>query len=177
MITSSTTTASNPVAACKSSAGTLSLSEPTIDTAINHVIKVAPKPTPAPMATGRRYACFAPVMLAVIAASTRMHSRPSRKTSTPMSRNATVGLVLGRSGSGAPCSVTPCQTRIATTARAAAQRLAARITGVRRAVLVIFQHCSGLTRFGSCLALAANSLHAIKLPRQRKRRCRSLAFF
>src|SRR6266404_3350 len=49
-------------------------------------------------------------MLAVIAASTRMHSRPSRNTRTPMSRKATVGLVFGCVGSGAPWAVTPCHT-------------------------------------------------------------------
>ncbi len=38
-----------------------------------------------------------------------------------MSRNATVGLVLGRIGSGAPCAVTPCHTRIATTQSAVAK--------------------------------------------------------
>ena len=98
----------------------LSLSEPTMRTAINQVIKLATNARPAPSATGRRWLRLAPVMLAVIAASTRMHSSPSRKTRMPMSRNATVGLVLGRIGSGAPCAVTPCQTSIATTKRAAA---------------------------------------------------------
>ncbi len=119
MITSKTTTASNPVAACKSSARILSLSESTIRTAMNQVIKVAPNATPAPTAIGRRCALFAPVMLAVIAASTRMHSNPSRKTRTPMSRNATVGLVLGWVGSGAPCAVIPCHTIVPRTAIAA----------------------------------------------------------
>src|SRR5438477_12774113 len=47
-------------------------------------------------------------MLAVIAARTRMHSRPSRNTRTPMSRKATVGLVFGCVGSGVPLAVTPC---------------------------------------------------------------------
>jgi hypothetical protein len=32
-----------------------------------------------------------------------------------MSKNATVGLVSGRVGLGAPCAVTPCHTSIATT--------------------------------------------------------------
>ena len=113
MITSNTTTASNPVAACKSSARILSLSESTTRTAMNQVITVAPNATPAPTATGFRCALFAPVMLAVIAANTRMHSSPSRKTRTPMSRNATVGLVFGWVGSGAPCAVMPCHTIIA----------------------------------------------------------------
>jgi hypothetical protein len=36
-----------------------------------------------------------------------------------MSKNATVGLVSGRVGSGAPCAVTPCHTSIATTQSAA----------------------------------------------------------
>src|SRR5213592_229335 len=58
-------------------------------------------------------------MLAVIAASTRIHSRPSRNTKTPMSRKATVGLVFGCVGSGAPCAVTPCH-MIRTTTQAAA---------------------------------------------------------
>src|SRR5207244_1759753 len=120
MITSNTMTASRPVAACKSSADMLLLSEPTILTAMSHVIKTAINARPAPSATGRRWPLLAPVMLAVTAASTRMHSRPSRKTRMPMSRNATAGLVLGRIGSGAPCAATPCQTSIATTKRAAA---------------------------------------------------------
>ena len=108
MITSSTITARRPVAACKSSAETLSLSCPTMPTAMNQVINVAPKAMPAPAAMGRRYIRFFPVMLAVIAARTRMHSRPSRNTRTPMSRKATVGLVFGCVGSGAPLAVTPC---------------------------------------------------------------------
>src|SRR5213078_4470758 len=98
----------------------LSLSDPTIRTAIHHVIKVATNARPAPKATGRRCRRFGPVILAVIAANTRMHSNPSRKTRTPMSRNATVGLVLGRVGSGAPCAVTPCQISTAITKSAAA---------------------------------------------------------
>src|SRR5437016_8406969 len=120
MITSRTITASSPVAAWRSSADMLSLSEPTIRTAIHHVIKVATNAKPAPKATGRRCVRFGPVMLAVIAAKTSMHSNPSRNTRTPISRNATVGLVLGRVGSGAPCALTSCQTSIAITKSAAA---------------------------------------------------------
>src|SRR6266513_3907625 len=115
MITSRTITARSPVAAWRSSADMLSLSEPTIRTATHQVIKVAKNAKPAPKATGRRCTPFGPVILAVIAANTRMHSNPSRNTRTPISRNATVGLVLGRIGSGAPCAVTPCQTSIAIT--------------------------------------------------------------
>src|SRR5204863_6236927 len=97
----------------------LSLSELTIRTAINHVINVAPKAMPAPAAMGRRYIRVFPVMLAVIAASTRIHSSPSRNTRTPMSRKATVGLEFGCVGSGALCAVTPCHmTRRATQAAA-----------------------------------------------------------
>src|SRR5213075_2372067 len=44
-----------------------------------------------------------------------------------MSRNATVGLVFGRVGSGAPCSVNPCQIRMPATVAAARQRMTARI--------------------------------------------------
>src|SRR5438093_8090723 len=99
----------------------LSLAEPTIRTAPHHVIKLATNARPAPKATGRRCTRFGPVILAVMAANTRMHSNPSRNTRTPMSRNATVGLVLGRIGSGAPCAVTPCQTSIATTKSAIAR--------------------------------------------------------
>jgi hypothetical protein len=88
---------------------------------MNHVINVATKAIPEPSATGRRCASLLPVMLAVIAASTRMHSRPSRKTRTPISRNATVGLVFGCVGSGAPWAVNPCHTIIAITQIAATQ--------------------------------------------------------
>ena len=74
----------------------------------------------------------APDMLAVTAANTRMHSSPSRKTSTPISRNATVALVFGRIGSGAPCSVRPCQMSTPATAAAATERVRARIVEWRR---------------------------------------------
>src|SRR5271170_5491292 len=57
-------------------------------------------------------------MLAVMAESTRMHSKPSRKTSTPMFRMAAVELVPGFVGSGAPCAAMPCQSRTATTSEA-----------------------------------------------------------
>jgi len=39
----------------------------------------------------------------------------------PISREATVGLVFGWVGSGAPCAVTPCHTIIPTTTIAAAK--------------------------------------------------------
>src|ERR1700719_649352 len=58
-------------------------------------------------------------MLAVIAAKTRMHSRPSRKTRTPISNVATAALVCDCVGSGAPCAARPCQTMTATTPSAA----------------------------------------------------------
>src|SRR6267154_4145942 len=141
MITSRTITASSPVAAWRSSADMLSLREPTIRTAMHHVIKVATNARPAPKATGRRCTRFGPVILAVIAANTRMHSNPSRKTRTPISRNATVGLVLGRNGSGAPCSVTPCQIKTATTAAAARQRTAAITPERRRALALAVRQC------------------------------------
>src|ERR1035437_7868214 len=62
-------------------------------------------------------------MPAVIAASTKMHSSPSRNTSTPMSRSATVGLVWGIVGSGLPCAVTLCHTNIPTTRDTAIARM------------------------------------------------------
>src|SRR5271165_5881728 len=61
-------------------------------------------------------------MLAVSAESTRMHSKPSRKTSTEMSRTATVLLVCGCVGSGAPLAVIPCQTSTPRTIAAARKR-------------------------------------------------------
>src|SRR5207248_9448113 len=54
-----------------------------------------------------------------IGASTRIHSRAARNTKTPMSRKASVGLVFGCVGSGAPCAVTPCHTIRRTTQAAA----------------------------------------------------------
>src|SRR6266496_346277 len=68
MITSRTITARSPVAACRSSAFMLSQREPTMRTAINHVIKLATKAMPAPRATGRRWLRLAPTILAVMAA-------------------------------------------------------------------------------------------------------------
>ena len=61
-------------------------------------------------------------MLAVIAESTRMHSSPSRKTSTAISRTATVLLVCGWVGSGAPFAVTACQINTPSTTAAAIKR-------------------------------------------------------
>src|SRR5450755_3783822 len=54
-------------------------------------------------------------MLAVMAEMTRMHSSPSRKTSTPISRMATPDDVCDSVGSGAPEATTPCQTSTAAT--------------------------------------------------------------
>src|SRR6202140_4845445 len=123
---------------------------------MNHVINVATKAMPAPNATGRRSASLVPVMLAVIAASTRMHSRPSRKTRTPISRNATVGLVFGCVGSGAPWAANPCHTIIAITQIAAAQmpiRKAARAARCRDDVDVTLKryHSRKLTAAGRLL--------------------------
>src|SRR5579859_957132 len=50
-------------------------------------------------------------MLAVIAESTRIHSNPSRRTSTPVSTIAAAGVRCDAVGSGFPDAVTPCQTR------------------------------------------------------------------
>src|ERR1017187_9647863 len=119
MTTSRTTSANNPVAAWRLSAETFAVKSLTMPTAINHVAIVAKKPIPAPHATGRCRHLLLPTMPAVIAASTKMHSSPSRNTSTPMSRSATVGLVCGIIGSGLPCAATPCHTKIPTTSDAA----------------------------------------------------------
>jgi len=86
------------------------------------VISVARKPTPAPNATGRRWLASVFTMLAVIAASTRMHSSPSRNTRMPMSNIATVGLTFARVGSGEPPVVSPCQVMAPSTPRAATRR-------------------------------------------------------
>src|SRR5579862_4783611 len=91
-------------------------------TAMNQVIKVATKATAAPVATGRRWDSFRPTMLAVMAESTKTHSKPSRKTRTAMSRTATVELVRGAVGSGAPAAVSPCQTSRPITRAAATNR-------------------------------------------------------
>jgi hypothetical protein len=61
-------------------------------------------------------------MLAVMADSTKTHSKPSRKTSTVMSRTATVGLVCGVVGFGAPAAVAPCHINKPTTRTAATNR-------------------------------------------------------
>src|SRR5271163_1953139 len=117
MTTRRTMTASSPVAAWRFRAETLAERSLTMPTAMNHVTSVATKPTPTPAAIGRRFAWFAPIMLAVRAERTRMHSRPSRNTRTAMSSVAEAELVRGAVGSGFPEAVNPCQTMIAATAR------------------------------------------------------------
>jgi len=86
------------VAAWRSSAATFSLNWPTIPCGDEPRDKCSDKrQSAAPTATG-------PAMRLFGAGHTgrdggegpRMHSSPSRKTSTPISRKATVGLVLGR---------------------------------------------------------------------------------
>ena len=63
-------------------------------------------------------------MLAVMAARTRMHSRPSRKTRIPISSTATLRLVLARVGSGEPPLVSPCQViKPSTTSAAESNRI------------------------------------------------------
>src|SRR5580692_11024957 len=64
-------------------------------TATDHVRRVATHPIPTPTETGRRYFLSAPLRLAVTAARTRMHSKPSRNTSTPTSTTAEVLLFPG----------------------------------------------------------------------------------
>src|SRR5437868_1342969 len=91
-------------------------------------------------------------MLAVIAASTKMHSRPSRNTRTPMSRKATVGLVFGCVGSGDPWAVTPCHTITAAT------QVAAAIMPMRNASFITVKPITSVLRplpLG-CFFLAAN---------------------
>ena len=90
-------------------------------TAMNQVMIVAMNPMPAPAITGRRCVCFLPVMLAVMAESTRIHSKPSRNTSTAMLSSAAVGLVFGAVGSGLPPDVMPCQTNTPATMSAASR--------------------------------------------------------
>src|ERR1700738_713177 len=51
-----------------------------------------------------------------------MHSSPSRKTSTAMSSSATVLLVCGCVGSGAPLAGIPCQIKMPSTMAAATRR-------------------------------------------------------
>ncbi len=60
MTTSRTTTANNPVAACKLSAETLDVKSLTIPTAMNQVAIVARKPMPAPHAARTSMRLFAP---------------------------------------------------------------------------------------------------------------------
>ena len=115
MTTSSTTTASRPVAACTSSAGRRSESASTMPTTANQVMSVAANASAAPAATGRWYDCVDPFMLAVMAASTRMHSSPSRKTSTAMSSALTVEGLSSDSGSGVPPEAIAVQTSTAST--------------------------------------------------------------
>ncbi len=98
------------------------------------------KPRPAPVAIGRWYTRVVPLRLAVMAASTRMHSRPSRKTSTPMSMMATVALAWGAVGSGLPPATRLAQTAAAaSTTRAAASstRAAVRPSRVMEAMVRI----------------------------------------
>src|ERR1035437_8839138 len=54
------------------------------------VSRVATNAIPAPTAIGRWYRRLGPTILAVIAASTRIHSSPSRKTSTLISSTTAV---------------------------------------------------------------------------------------
>jgi hypothetical protein len=82
-----------PVAACRASVEISALRSLTIRTANIQVNNVAAKPMLAPRAIGRLYRLREPTKLAVIAASTRMHSNPSRKTRTPMSIIVETGLI------------------------------------------------------------------------------------
>ncbi len=77
--------AARPVAACRSS-GEMprAARRSSIQTAANQVMIEAAAPTPAPAAIGRRRLRLAPIRLATIAISTRIDSRPSRKTSRPL---------------------------------------------------------------------------------------------
>ena len=63
-------------------------------------------------------------MVAVIAAKTRMHSKPSRKTSTLMSSVAALKPMCGARGSGFPAWLNACQIMRARTDRAATDRAA-----------------------------------------------------
>ena len=68
------------------------------------------------------YAAYMPVMLAVIAVSTKIHSSPSRNTRTAMPRSAAVGLEIGAVGTGLHPAAMPCQTITPTTVSAATTR-------------------------------------------------------
>ena len=57
-----------------------------IHTAQNQVTTEAAMPIPTPSPTGRRLPALVPRKLAVIAATTRIASRPSRKTRSPLFR-------------------------------------------------------------------------------------------
>src|SRR5436190_2968961 len=61
-------------------------------------------------------------MVAVIAARTRMHSKPSRKTSTPMSSAAALRPRCGARGSGLPAWLNACQIKTAATVRPATDK-------------------------------------------------------
>src|SRR5580658_10274765 len=63
-------------------------------------------------------------MVAVIAARTRMHSKPSRKTRMPMSSAAALNPKCGPKGSGLPAWPKACQIRTAATERPATDRAA-----------------------------------------------------
>ena len=73
-------------------------------TTMNHVTTVAAIPSAAPAPTGRRSDWFAPMKLAVKAASTRIASSPSRKTSSALSKTTAPWLirVVGSVGSLTP---------------------------------------------------------------------------
>src|ERR1700683_3005830 len=97
----------------------------------NQVASVAMKPTLARRKIGLASPSCLRLRPAVIAARTRMLSRPSRKTRTLVSRMAERWLVFGRVGSGFPLAVTPCQMRSAMTGR----RVSATRTQTRRCQL------------------------------------------
>jgi hypothetical protein len=70
----------------------------------NQVAIVAPKASPAPTVTGRRFPSFAPRKLAVTAAKIRIASRPSRKTIIPELKTAVPWLIGCSVGSAGPVS-------------------------------------------------------------------------
>src|SRR5580704_12735150 len=61
-------------------------------------------------------------MVAVIAARTRTHSKPSRKTSTPMSSAAALKPKCGARGSGLPAWLNACQVKTVATVRPATDK-------------------------------------------------------
>ena len=90
---------------------------PSSPTAANQVPIETASPTAPPTAIGLRNDEFDPRRLAVIAARTRMHSRPSRKTSTAELMTAVVfdmcRAVAASEGSGVPSP--ECQPRMTAT--------------------------------------------------------------